>query len=237
MESPARSEAVLELGKRLVAQLELGDDLLAQWMAHDIAARITAVEQAGSNAPTSMRDECTKSILALWEYRNELPLHLRAFRELEPLVRTLVALDVDKGDDYRYFRTALRDAALDHADAATKEWLELAFGLDYSARVLIQYALRSASANAASKAKSWVEVALSAEVDPVAERHVVEFVLGNSRSADDAKDKLQEGLRDKIAKLESFAQLASTMAAELRDQLESALSVENDGSGPSAGSS
>ena len=41
--SLARSEAVIELGKKLVAQLDADDDLLASWMAHDIAARMEAV--------------------------------------------------------------------------------------------------------------------------------------------------------------------------------------------------
>lgn len=236
MESHARSKAVLELGKRLVTQLNLGDDLLAQWMAHDIAARIDSVERA-PEAPTSTRDECAKSILALWEHRNGLPPHLRAFRELEPLIRTLVALDVDKGGDNRYVPSVLRGAALDDEDAATKEWLELAFGLDYSARLLIQYALRSAGATAASEAEPWVEAALSAGLDPVAERHVVKFVLGKSHDEDDAKGILQDSLRDKIAKLESFAQLASSVAAELRVQLEPPLSIEKDDFEASADSS
>lgn len=233
MESPARSKAVLELGKRLVAQLELGDDLLAQWMAHDIAARIDAVERAGANASESARNECTKSILALWEHRNMLPPHLQVFRELEPLLRTLVVLDVDNGDNYRFFRSGLRDAALDDADAVTKEWLELAFGLDYSARVLIQYALRTAGATAASKAKSWIEAAISAEVGPVAEQYLVEFIMGDSRPTDDSKGVLQESLRDKIGRLESFAHLASTIAAKLRVQIGSMPGTDPEGLGDS----
>lgn len=233
MESPDRSKAVLELGKRLVAQLDHGDDLLAQWMAHDIAARIDAVERAGTNASASARHECTRSILALWEHRNVLPPHLQVFRELEPLLRTLIALDVDNGDNYRFFRTALRDAALDDTEAVAKEWLELAFGLDYSARVLIQFALRTAGASAASKAKPWIEAAISAEVDPVAEQYLVEFVMGDSRPTDDSKGVLQESLRDKIDRLESFAHLASTIAAKLRVQIGSTPETDLEGLGDS----
>lgn len=237
MESPARSKATLELGKLLVAQLNLGDDLLAQWMAHDIAARIAAVEHAGSDAPISLRDECAKSILALWAHRNELPPHLRAFRELEPLIRTIVALDVDNGDDYRFYRPVLRDAALDDVEGEAKKWLDLAFGLDYTARLIIQFALRSAGANAVLKAKPWIEAASSADLDPVTERLVVKFVSGDSQDASDGNAVLQKDLRDKIAKLESFTELASAIAAELRDRLEigSKSNIEDDDSDTSIG--
>jgi hypothetical protein len=40
MESLKRSKAVIELGKLLVAQLKLGNDEVAQWMAHMLAERI-----------------------------------------------------------------------------------------------------------------------------------------------------------------------------------------------------
>lgn len=227
MESADRSKAILELGKRLVAQLDLDGDLLAQWMAHDISARIDAIERASPEASISARDECAKSILTLWEHRNLLPSHLRVFKDLDPLIRTLTSLDVEHGDDYRYFRPILREAALEETDPEMNKWLELAFGLDYSARVLVQYALRSAGESAASKARPWVEAAMMAGVDPLAERQTIEFLLEQWRNIKDEgegegeeKAILQEALRDKISKLENFAQLASAIAGELRDQLD-----------------
>ncbi|APQ14536.1 hypothetical protein BJP27_18100 [Pseudomonas oryzihabitans] len=216
---------MIELGKRLVTQLDLDGDLLAQWMAHDISARIDAIERASPEASISARDECAKSILTLWEHRNVLPSHLRVFKDIDPLIRTLTSLDVDHGDDYRYFRPILREAALEQTDSEMNKWLELAFGLDYSARILIQYALRSAGESAASKARPWVEAAMKAGVDPLAERQTVDYLLERWCSIkDDDEDEekaiLQEALRDKISKLENFAQLASAIATQLRDQLD-----------------
>lgn len=238
MESTAHSKAILELGKRLVTQLDLDGDLLAQWMAHDISARIDAIERASPEASASARDDCARSILTLWSHRNELPSHLRVFKDIDPLIRTLAALDVENGDDYRYFRPILREAALDETDPAMNKWLELALGLDYSARVLIQYALRSAGASAASKARPWVEAAMKAGVDPLVERQTIEFLLERWRSIkdededeDEEKAVLQEALRDKISKLENFAQLASAIATELRDQLDSESNPANQGPG------
>ena len=46
MESLDRSKAVIELGKRIVAGLTLGDDVTAQWMAHLVAEKISAAENA-----------------------------------------------------------------------------------------------------------------------------------------------------------------------------------------------
>ncbi|MNP21629.1 hypothetical protein D3C76_1142560 [compost metagenome] len=226
MESIARSKAVLELGKRLVAQLGLEGDLLAQWMAHDIAARIAAIENAPEVVPMSTRDECAKAILTLWEHRNDLPPHLRPFKEIEPVTKTLTALDVDHGDDYRYFHSALREAALDTDDEQMREWLELAFSLDHSARVLIQYALRSAGAAAASQVKPWMENALQAGVGVDPDRQTIDFLLERMRSTEAEGEEeqtaiLMDGLRDKISKLENFAKLASAVAADLRGQLHS----------------
>lgn len=219
MESSERSKSVLELGKRLVDHLALSDDLLAQWMAHDIAERMDAVERAGPVAPTWLRVECAKAITTLWSHRHELPPHLRAFRELEPLIRTLVSLDVDKGEDYRYFGSTLRGAAIDDTEGETKEWLNLAFDLDYSARVLIQHALRSAGSTAVSKTTPWVKAALNAGVDVAAEQKVLKLLLDDFYDSTEAECIVQKGLREKIDRLESFAKLANTVAAEMRKQL------------------
>lgn len=222
MESSERSKSVIELGKRLVDHLALSDDLLAQWMAHDIAERMDAVERAGPEAPTWLREECAKSITTLWAHRHELPPHLRAFRELEPLIQTLVSLDVDKGEDYRYFGSTLRGAAIDDTEGETKEWLNLAFDLDYSARVLIQHALRSAGSTAVSKTAPWVEAALNAGVDVAAEQIALKLLLDDFYDSAETECIVQKALGDKIDRLERFAKLANTVAADMRKQRDSA---------------
>lgn len=73
MQSSTHSKAVLELGKQLVAKLGLADDFLGQWIAHDISARIDAIESNPMQATPAMREECVKAILTLWGHRNTLP--------------------------------------------------------------------------------------------------------------------------------------------------------------------
>lgn len=213
--SLTRSKAVLELGRRLVAQLEADDDLMASWMAHDIAQRIEAAERAPAEDNAAAQDACAKAILELWRYRSALPSHLRPLGELEPALRTLASLDVDQ-TDYRYYPQALRAAATADADEATKQWLELALGLDYSARLLIQFALRSAAHRAASNADPWVELAREAGADEGIERTIVKIILVADEVGDAGENEQDAALRDRISRLESLASLANTLARDLR---------------------
>lgn len=220
MVSLTRSKAVLELGKQLVSQLDANDDLLASWMAHDIAQRIESAEKVPPEGKVAAQDACAKAILELWRYRSAVPRHLRPLGELEPVLRTLASLDVER-TDYRYYPQTLRKAATADADEVTKQWLELAIGLDYTARLLIQYALRSAAHRAASQAEAWVELALQAGVDEGPEGIIVKFILGDDEAGEVSEDKQNAALRDKLSRLESFADLAASLAKDLRAQLSS----------------
>lgn len=93
MESIARSKAVIELGRRIVAGLMLGDDVVAQWMAHLVAEKIAAAERAPGGATRDAAvAECVELILKLWAHRHTLPPNMRPLRELDPLLRTLKSL-------------------------------------------------------------------------------------------------------------------------------------------------
>jgi hypothetical protein len=103
MESLDRSNAVIELGKRIVAGLKLGDDVTAQWMAHLVAEKISSAEQASENARDTAIAECVDVILKLWAHRYTLPPYMRPLRELDPLLRTLNSLGVNEADELRFF--------------------------------------------------------------------------------------------------------------------------------------
>lgn len=227
MESLDRSKAVVDLGKRLVAELKLGDDMMAQWMAHFVAERIDAAERATPEARASAQDACAQAIFKLWEYRNSLPSHIQPFRDLEPLLQTLASLDVGKGPRFRYLPNHPSDQMLEGTDEIQESnFLKTAVDLDYSARVLIQYLLSAAAESAAKKASPWLEAAIDANADAVLELRVVEFVLAGARLP--GADKVaREALLDKIEKLEAFSQLAAAVATEFRSRLELAAGDEN----------
>lgn len=216
--SLTRSKALLELGQRLVAQLHAGDDLLASWMAHYIAERIEAAEKASAEDRGPAQDACAKAILDLWQYRNVLPGHLRPLGELEPVVRAIATLGLNDSD-YRYYPHALREGATAQADEETKRWLDLAFGLDYSARVLIGFALATAAQRAASDATPWVDLArrAGAEADP--ETYVIKFVSGPYESADANENEEAARLKERLSRLEAFAEMSAALTRELRAQL------------------
>ena len=127
-------------------------------------------------------------------------------------------LDVDQ-TQYRYYPEVLRDAGLADADEGAQKWLKLAKGLDYSARLLVQFALRSAAQNTASQTAPWVELALQAGAGDGAEGVVVRFLLDDDDAASMAPG--EASLKDRISRLESYAGLAHSVATELRARLSS----------------
>lgn len=219
--SLTRSEAVIALGKRLAAELDDDDDLLASWLAHYIAEQIEAAENAPPHEKSQRQQACAETILQLWHHRNVLPQHLRPLGEIEPVLRTLASLDVEQ-PDYRYHRDALRAAAVAEADETTKHWLDLAIGIDYTARLLIQFALRAAAEHAASNAQSWVELATQAAAEEGADRALVRFILDSDGGREPVEDYEKARLKDRLSRLDAFVELASARAAELRAQLDSA---------------
>lgn len=217
MVSLGRSKAIVELGKRLVKQLKIDShDILSSWMAHHIAEQINNVEKHPSEP--EMAEACSQAILSLWRHRSALPEHIRPLSELEPTLRTLSALDVNK-EKYHFYQLALREAETAYADDASKEWLELAIGLDYSARLLIGYALRSAAERAASKSESWVKLALEAGESEGVESHLVRFIL-YADEEEKEEDIILAALEEKLTKLEGFVALANVLIDDLKAQLE-----------------
>ncbi len=216
--SLTRSSAVLELGKKIVALLDGQDDLLTSWMAHYIAKRIEEVQNASAEYKHAAEDACANAILQLWRYRTCLPKHHRPFAELEPIQRALATLDVGEAH-YRYYPQVFHEAAAAVVDIEAKQWLELAFGLDYSARLLIQSALRAAAQRAASQAEPWVELARCAGADEGVERVIVNFVRGGDEESEADGYIQHEDLLDQVSRLEEFAKLAMLIATDLREEI------------------
>lgn len=219
MESLDRSKAVIDLGKRLVAELNLSDDMMAQWMAHLIAERMDAAEHTSPEARASAQDACARVIFELWAHRNSLPSHIRPLRELEPLLQTLASLDVDNGPRFRYFPQHPSEVELEGAETQGSQLLKAAVSLDYSARVLIQYLLSSEAESVGAKVIPWLDAAINAEADAVLEARVVEFVTAGAKLPG-ADEVARKALLDKIEKLEAFSQLATAVAAELKSKLD-----------------
>lgn len=215
-------KGILEIGRALIKELALkpGDDTLCRWMAHYIAELIEGAEtETGADRPEKLA-KCSEIILALWQHRYELPNGKRPFEEFEPILRAIESLDPDD-DTPRYFRL-VRDAS-DKADvnANSKRWLELAEGLDYSAKILISYCLEQASQDALDKSQEWVRLAEVAGLEDSFELPVIRFItaeneLANESESDDGARKL---LEDRISRLNSFKEMAESLASNMRRKL------------------
>lgn len=217
MESLDRSKAVIELGKRIVAGLKLGDDVVAQWMAHLVAEKISAAEGAPDDTRDAAVTACVEAILKLWADRYALPSYMRPLKELDPLLHTLKSLSLDEADGYRYFSRAPRDEELDGATEDEKELFELAIGIDHAARELIRHLLGAASERSADSVRVWLEDAVKGGLDVTVELSVSRFVAdGLLKAKEEAQ---QKAMLKRIERLESFAGAALALAGEMRKTL------------------
>lgn len=215
MESLERSSAVIDLGRKLVAELKLGDDVAAQWMAHVLAERIQAAENASPESKAAAQNSCAEMVLQIWEKRYSLPPGLRPLKRLEPLLRTLDSLDLSSGQRFRFMRPPPSDLQVEEG---VKELLDTAVAVDDIARILVQHYLAEAAEQACEEARTWIESAIGAEADATLELRVVQFVDGGlDRSTDEAKI-ARKVLTNKARRLELFAALAASHAAELRNK-------------------
>jgi hypothetical protein len=217
MESFDRSKAVIELGKRIVVGLKLGDDVTAQWMAHLVAEKISAAE----DAPETMRDtavaECVDVILKLWAHRYTLPPYMRPLRELDPLLRTLNSLGVNEADELRFFARPPSSKELEGATEDEKKLFEFAIGIDHAARELIRHALSVAAERSINVVKPWLEEAVKGSLDATVELRISRFVAeGLLERQEKAK---QQAMLDRIDRLENFAKAALFLAGDMRKTL------------------
>jgi hypothetical protein len=226
MASLMPTKSVLQLGKALVVQLKTEDDLLASWMAHYVAERIGEAEDATGDAKVVAEEAAARAILELWSYRNYLPAHLRPFDKLEPIQRVLSSFDTEE-TDYRYYPAVLREVAPADADEDVKKCLDIAIGLDYSARILIKTFLRTAAKSASDQAEPWIQLVLEMGVDGGIERDIVDFVRGVNKEDAENQGRIDAVRSDQISRLGTFAELAALIAKELRAEFELG-DIEND---------
>lgn len=146
---------MFSLGEKLVNELGLegGTDTLARWVAHYIAELILAAEQATEESGEA-RQRCATAILELWSHRAALPSGKRPFEELEAAFDTLRAIDPSRDHLFYHPNRWRRDR--NNQDEGVVQDMEIVQGIDYTARLLIEYLLEQSLGPAIEKAESWV---------------------------------------------------------------------------------
>ena len=214
-------EPVRALGEKLVDEFVENDpcDTLGRWMAHYIAELIEAVDKSTPAELRFNQHECAKAILSFWDHRSIFPPGKRPFEGLEPVVETLRKLDPDSTDPfYRPPRVHERNAAI--GEVETNKWLSIAEGLDYTARILVEFALKLAIMNASDKTKEWLDVSEKSEKPTKIDVQFIRMLTTDLELQQRVKDQHIESIQKKIARLSSFEDIATAVKTQLQVELD-----------------
>jgi len=192
-------------------------------MAYYIAELMTKAEHVGIEKSADTKNECFEAILQLWKHRASLPNGHRPLERVEHVINALASLSPEN-DSYRYLPLSHTPTEQDEVEDAEKvdntdtNLLQLAEGIDYTARLLIRYFLAQAAAAHQDDAKDWLDLARSigAQDDPAVVALPTldqEHSLMTGESREEAPVLL---LRERVERLESFVSLASQVASEMR---------------------
>ena len=219
----SQSKAILELGKKLVDELGLDQsvDTLGRWMAHYIAELIRETESAAPKDKELKQERCVSAILELWQHRAELPNGARPFQDVEPILRALESLD-PCDETPRYFQRSRKMASDAESETEAGRWLEIADGIDATAKDLIRYCLGRASQTAQDKSAEWVALAEAAGLDEGMEFRALRILISDAElsAVEASEDAERKQIEERLGRLESFQEVAETLAADLRSRLQ-----------------
>jgi hypothetical protein len=230
---------LLRLGEQIVSELEKRQsvDMLGAWMAHYVAELIHAAGTAeGEDQPVKLK-QCADAILAIWEHRHRLPDRMRPFEDFEAIFSSLQNLDPYDSRP-RYFRHARLAAIEVEPEPGTATWLKFADSVDYSARILIRYALAEAAKSAGDRSVNWVALAEAAGVDHGFEFPVIRIIIGDGDQPEacDPEDEARKEIEGRIKRLEAFEKMIAIVATDLRARLRRVEASSEPGkSGPAEG--
>ena len=103
-QSKHSEEAILELGKKLIVELDLEYTVntLARWMAHYLAELINNIDKCDTKEEKrKLQKECCNTILEIWEKRERVPIE-KPTEKLKPIIDVLSLLKEDEHPFIRY---------------------------------------------------------------------------------------------------------------------------------------
>lgn len=195
-------------------------DTLGRWMAHYVAELIDETERAAGPEKASAQHRCFTAILELWSHRAAFPRGMRPHQELEPILRVVQSLDI--ATEYPRYYPSAQPTENDPQSAEVEKWLDLAKGLDYSAKLLIRHCLSQAAAMATDKSKQWVKLAEAAEADAGVSEIFIRFISKIEDLDDEGKVNagLRKDLEDRLQRLRAFRGLAEGLEKQLQAQID-----------------
>jgi len=154
VQSKHSEEAILELGRKLIVELDLEYTVntLARWMAHYLAELITNIEKTKSEEEKQkLKKECCDIIIQLWNIRERIPIE-KPTERLKPIIGVL-ELFKERKHPFIPFLFPERQR-----DVNSKNWVEfLEIVKDNSERIYNKSLLSMISAKVLEKDNEWVE--------------------------------------------------------------------------------
>lgn len=157
MDGGPNTEAALDLGRKLAAACE-DHDVTGQWMAHHLAALVTAVD-AAEEVTVEQRMEIVETILKVWGARRTFPAAVPAYE----IDLVLCALDM-LGDDrpWRFSRLQEYADGLGAAEEAEAPLILKAISLERLTRQAVLALVWLATQDAVARNADWLEAASAA---------------------------------------------------------------------------
>ncbi|PJI42198.1 MAG: hypothetical protein CTR53_07100 [Ferrovibrio sp.] len=188
-------------------------------MAHYVAECIDKAQSAEKNEKSELQKHCFETILQLWRHHAELPNGMRPFEELEPIIRALESLDPENTSP-RYFQSVRSRMVEVDLGEETQKWVETISGIDYTARILIEYCLKLAAHSAMPKAEKWVTLAAAADASGGIPEVVIKFIGKDSDLDDEVMDDItRKKLQERLDRLKAFTTISKRLAKLLENQL------------------
>lgn len=219
MDSGPSFRAALELGRELAAACE-NHDVTGQWMAHHLAALVSAAD-AADGVTAEQRVEIVDTILKVWGARRTFPGQVPGYE----LDLVFVALDM-LGDNrpWRFSRLQEYASELDAAHSAEVPLVATAITLERLTRQTVLALVWLACQDAASRNEEWL-VAAAAAMAPLEDeltattrsvhRRLRDFIGDEPFNGVDAEEKAEVKTSALALGLRAMADVLTGLADEL----------------------
>lgn len=203
-----QQKAVLELGKLLVKELDIGKsvDTLSRWMAHYVAEKIKYSELLPDGPKKKNAEkECFSLILDLWKHRWNYKTDRQPLRDFNHLYEVLQSLDPEKNKPYYYrFNNVQIEEGADKSFKPSdfKNLSSMALQVDKVARIWISHLLHEAAAKANNeKIKKIIDRAV--RLPDSMDAHIIQIVFSDMMEDIDKKPVDQKEL-DRKSKIKTL---------------------------------
>lgn len=218
---------IIQLGKKLIEELELGHDITSQWMAMYISEQIAKAEHASGEEKDTVEKQCFEAILGLWEKRYAMKNGSRPFENFENVIETISALN-STTTEFFYLRRVLDHGESLEKSHNTDNWIECAKDTDKAARAMINYCLEQAILNAKDKKTiSWLNTNFKLPDSDIPEVMINFFAANTDGEPEDKSEVLVAPIKRKLTTYGKLQRLLDKIVTDLTENLDALNTQKN----------